>query len=119
LKRQGDHVLEEESMRSSFKKIGIAAAAAIAIAGATVALPGAAEARGGHGGHWHGGGGHWHGGGFGWGFAPGFALGFGAPYYGGGYYDGPYAYGGDCVMRRRWVYDGYGHRVLRWRRVCY
>ena len=79
--------------------------------------PGSAEARW-HGGGWHGHGG-WGGGGFGWGFAPGFAIGFGAPYYG-GYYGGPYyAYGGDCVMRRRWVINRWGHRVLRWTRVCY
>ena len=110
-------------MRSTLRKIGIAAAAAVAITGITAALPSAAQAQ--HG-HWHGGGGHWHGGGgFGWGFGSGLALGFGAPYYGGYYgpyaydYGGPYAYGGDCVMRRRWVYVGNGHRVLRWRRVCY
>ena len=61
----------------------------------------------------------WGWGGFGWGFAPGFAIGFGAPYYG-GYYGGPYsAYGGDCVMRRRWVINRWGHRVLRWTRACY
>jgi hypothetical protein len=127
LKRQGDHRLEENGMRSSFKKIGIAAAAAVAIMGASAALPSAAQAQHWHGGggHWHGGGGHWHGGGFGWGFGSGLALGFGAPYYGGYYgpyaydYGGPYAYAGDCVMRRRWVYVGNGHRVLRWRRVCY
>ena len=109
-------------MRSSLKRIGIAAVAAFAIVGATAALPSAAQAQ-----HWHGHGGHWHGGGgFGWGFGSGLALGFGAPYYGGyygygpyAYDDGPYAYGGDCVMRRRWVYVGNGHRVLRWRRVCY
>jgi hypothetical protein len=93
----------------------MAAAAAKAIGAATA--PGA-DARW-HGGGWRGG---WHGhggwGGFGWGFAPGFAIGFGAPYYG-GYYGGPYAYGGDCVMRRRWVIDRWGHRVLRWTRVCY
>jgi hypothetical protein len=78
---------------------------------------GTADARW-HGGGWRGG---WHGhggwGGFGWGFAPGFAIGFRAPYYG-GYYGGPYAYRG-CVMRRRWVIDRWGHRVLRWTRVCY
>ena len=35
-------------------------------------------------------------------------------------YGGPYsAYGGDCVMRRRWVINRWGHRVLRWTRVCY
>ncbi|MGE5162955.1 MAG: hypothetical protein ACM3IH_02885 [Sphingobacteriales bacterium] len=66
-------------MRTSLRKIAIAAAAAVMVAGATAALPGAAEARGGH--HHGGGGGHHHGGG-GWGFAPGFAVGFGAPYYG-------------------------------------
>jgi hypothetical protein len=70
--------------------------------------PGTAEARW-HGGGWHGG---WHGYG-GWGFA----IGFGAPYQG-GYYGGPYyAYGGDCVMRRRWVINRWG--VLRWTRACY
>ena len=114
-------------MRSTLRKIGIAAAAAVAITGITAALPSAAQAQHWHGGggHWHGGGGHWHGGGFGWGFGSGLALGFGAPYSGGYYgpyaydYGGPYAYGGDCVMRRRWVYVGNGHRVLRWRRVCY
>ena len=78
------------------------------------ALPSSAEARWG-----------WGWGGFGLGFGTGLALGAapyyygGYPYYGDYYYGGPYAYAGDCVMRRRWVYDGYGHRVLRWRRVCY
>lgn len=79
--------LEENGMRASFRKIGIAAATAVVITGITVALPGAAQAQR----HWHGGGGHWHGGhgghggwgGFGWGFGSGLALGFGAPYYGG------------------------------------
>jgi len=99
----------------------MAAVAVIAVGAATAALPGAAEARW-HGGGWHGGWrghGGWGWGGFGWGFAPGFAVGFGAPYYG-GYYGGPYyAYGGDCVMRRRWVITRWGHRVWRWSRVCY
>jgi hypothetical protein len=54
------------------------------------------------------------GGGFGWGFGPGSALGFGGLYYG-----GPYAYAGDCTMRRRWVVNRYGQRVGRWVRVCY
>ena len=98
-------------MRTAFRKAAVAAAAAVTIAGATAALSGAAYAQ-----HWHVG---WHGGhgGFGWG---GFALGLGtglalgAPYYG-----GPYAYAGGCVMRRRLVHDGYGHRVWRWARVCY
>jgi len=109
-------------MRALLRKIGIAAATAVAITGITAALPNAANAQ-----HWHGGGGRWHGGGggFGWGLGTGLALGFGAPYYGGYYgpyaydYGGPYAYAGDCVMRRRWVIDGYGRRVLRWTRVCY
>ena len=90
-------------MRTSLRRIVMAAAAVIAVGTSTVALPGAAEAR------WHGG---WRGhggwGGFGWGFAPGFAIGVGAPYYG-GYYGGPYyAYGGDCVIRRRWVINRWG-----------
>lgn len=85
----------------------MAAAAVIALGAVTVALPGTAEAR------WHCG---WHGHG-GWGFAPGFAVGFGAPYYG-GYHAGPYcADEGNCVMRRRWVVNRWGHRVLRWTRV--
>jgi hypothetical protein len=56
------------------------------------------------------------------------------PYYGGygygpgyGYYDDPYAYDygyadygySGCTIRRRWVSDGYGHRVWRRVRVCY
>jgi hypothetical protein len=95
------------------------------IAGTMVALPSAANAQ--H--HWHGGGGPWHGGhgGWGWGgfglsFGTGLALGAAPYYYGGPYaydYGGPYAYAGDCVMRKRWVIDGYGHRVWRWTRVCY
>jgi len=86
-----------------------------AVGVAIAALPGTAEARW-HGGGWHGG---WHGHGRWGGFGSGFAIGFGAPYYG-GYYGGPYyAYEGDCVMRRRWVINRWGHRVLRWTRVCY
>ena len=103
-------------MRTSLRRIAMAAVAVIAVGAATAALPGTAEAR------WHGGWrghGGWGWGGFGWGFAPGFAVGFGAPYYG-GYYGGPYyAYGGDCVLRRRWVINRWGHRVWRWTRVCY
>jgi hypothetical protein len=63
-----------------------------------------------------------------------------APYYGGYYGYGPYAYdygpyaydygyagpyaaaygyGGGCYLRGRWIWDGYGHRVWRRVRVCY
>ena len=113
-------------MRAAIRKIAIAAAAAVTIVGATTALPSTADAR--WGGHWHGGGGHWHGGWGGWG---GWGLGLGtglavglaaAPFYGGygyGPYYGAYANGGDCVMQRRWVVNRWGHRVLRWVRVCY
>ena len=112
-------------MRTSLRRIVTAVAAAVVITAATAALPDTAQARW-HGGGWHGGwrGGGWRGGGwgwrgFGWGFAPGFAIGFGAPYVG-GFYGGPYyGYGGDCVLRRRWVINRWGHRVLRWTRVCY
>jgi hypothetical protein len=100
--RTGRLHVEEGTMRASFRRLSIAAAAAIAVAGATTVLPSTAQAR-----YWHHG---WHGGGWG----PGFAFGFGGPYYG-----GPYAYAGDCVMRRRWVINRWGHRVFRWVRVCY
>jgi hypothetical protein len=48
-------------------------------------------------------------------------------YYGPGYGYGPYAYDygyadagyGGCTIRRRWVSDGYGRRVLQRVRVCY
>jgi hypothetical protein len=128
----GDDLLEEEIMRAALRKTVIIATAMLAIVGATVALPGTADARwGGHGG-WHGGG-HWRGGGWGWGgvglgLGTGLALGLAAGPAWGGYYGGPYgygpsygayAYGGDCVMRRRWVVNRYGHRVLRWVRACY
>ena len=115
-------------MREILGRFRSAAAAVLIIAGATVALPGAASAQ-----HWHGGGGHWggHGGGWGWGLG-GFGLGLGtglalgaAPYYGGYYgygpyaYDGgPYAYAGGCYIRRQWVIDGYGRRILRRVQVC-
>jgi len=86
-------------MRDMLRKLGVASALIIAIAGTTVALPDAANARWGSG--WHGGGwgGGWHGArGWGWG-AVGLGIGTGlllgaataAPYYG-GYGYGPYAY---------------------------
>lgn len=122
-------------MRNKLRKLGIATAMVIAVAGTTIATPEPASAR--WGGGWHGGG--WRGGGWGWG---GFGVGIGTglllgaatlPYYGGyygygpgyGYGYGPYyaAYGGPysggCYIRRRWVSDGYGHRVWRRVRICY
>ena len=111
-------------MRAALRKTVISAAAMLVIVGATVALPGTADARwGGHGG-WRGGGWGW--GGVGLGLGTGLALGLAAgpgwgyysPYGYGPYY-GAYGYGGDCVMRRRWVVNRFGHRVLRWVRTCY
>jgi hypothetical protein len=120
-------------MRGTLRKSGIAVATILAIVGTTIALPESADARWGHGGWGHGG---WGWGGFGLGLGTGLALGA-APYYGGyygGYYGpyaydygpyaydygyGSYAYDGGCYIRRRWVSDGYGHRVLRRVRVCY
>lgn len=98
--------------------------AALCVAGAAIAaMPDAAMARGGGhgwhggGGHWHGGGGHWRGGGWrggGWGWGPGFAVGFGAPYY----YGGPYYYGDSCGYTRVRVWRN-GHWVLRRAYRCY
>ena len=84
-------------MRDKLRRLGIATAVIAAVAGTAVALPSAANAR--WGGGWHGGG--WHGGHGGWGWG-GFGVGLGsalllgaatAPYYGGYYGYGPYAYG--------------------------
>ena len=117
--------MEESAMRAVLRKIGIAAATAMLIAGATATFPGAADARGGHwgGGHW--GHGHWGGGHGGWGWGWG-GLGLGlaysgyyAPYaydYG---YDTAYAYAQECYVRRHWVTNRYGERVLRRGYVCY
>jgi hypothetical protein len=121
---------QENAMRRIFGKFGIASATAIVIAIVSITVSSPASAR--YGGGWHGGG--WHGGGYrggyyggGWG---GFGLGFGtglllgaAPYYGGYYGYGPYAYDyygpPRCYISRRWVWDRYGRRVLRRVRVCY
>ena len=109
------------------------AAGLIAVSVPSLAVPANAAWGGFHGGGWHGGG--WHGGGWGsgwrggWGWG-GFGLGFGtglllgaAPYYGGYYGYGPYAYDyyalPRCYISRRWVWDRYGRRVLRRVRVCY
>ena len=90
-----------------------------AVAVAVLFVPGEASARGGfHGGGFHGGFGGFHGGGFhhhGFGFAPGFAIGFGlgAPY---GYYGyPPYdvyddGYYGGCYLVHRRVLTHYGWR---------
>src|SRR5689334_813297 len=90
----------EEIMHNVFRRGAIAAAIMVAVSGMTL-TPDTADARWGgggwHGGGWHGGG--WHGGGWGWG---GLGVGIGtglllgaaaaAPYYGGYYGYGPYAY---------------------------
>jgi len=130
LSQQGDSVLEDK-MHAALRKMAIVAAAVVTIAGTTTALPSAAQAQRWHGGGWHGGG--WHGGGWrggrGWGWG-GFGLGFGTglalagPGWGWGwgpgwYGGGPYAFAGNCVMRRRWVINQWGHHVWRWVRVCY
>jgi hypothetical protein len=124
-------------MLGTLRKLAIASVASVAIIGASLTAPTTADAR-----HWGGG---WRGGGWGWG---GVGVGLGAglligaaaatyPYYGGygpayGYYGGPYAYdygypgygyaaygSGGCTITRRWVSDGYGHRVWRRVRTCY
>jgi len=69
-------------MRAGMRRIAIAAAAVIAIAGTALSVPHEAYARGGRGGgHWGGGGGNWHGGGGHWG-------GGGSRWHGGGRYWG-------------------------------
>ena len=111
----------------SVKKVGVAALAALTIAGSITATTTGAEA------HWRGGGGYrgggyYRGGGFGIGagIATGLALGaiggygyrgygYGYPAYGAYGYDG---YGGDCVLQRRVRYTPYGP-VVRHVRVCY
>lgn len=101
-------------MQNPWKRVGVAAVAALAIVG----FAGSANAQ--H--HHHGGGG-----GFGPGFVGGLAAGAvigSAPYYGGyyggpyAYADGPYAYGGGCYIERHAVINRFGHRVIRRVRVC-
>ena len=83
-------------------------------------------------GRYYGGGyrGNYYGGGWGYGLAAGAIAGgllAASPYYGGyyggygpyAYDDDSYAYAGACYIRRHWVIDGYGRRVLRRVRVCY
>lgn len=95
---------------NTFRKISLAAVAALAIG----ASSGAAQAQ-----HHHRGGG----GGFGPGFVGGLALGaaVGGPYYYGGPYAydyGPYPYAGDCYVARRVFINRWGHRIVRHVRVC-
>jgi hypothetical protein len=140
LMNEGDALLWRRRMLTKLRKIAVAAAMAGLVGTATVAVPDTAHARWGggwHGGGWHGGG--WHGGGWrgggGWGWG-GFGVGLGTglllgvatvPYWGGYGYGGygPYyagygaPYAGGCYITRRWVWNGYGHRVLRRVRVCY
>ena len=97
------------------RKIGIVTAAVVAIAAAALTLPSVAYAKGGHH-HHHGGHGGWGWGAFGLGLGTGLVVG-GAPYWGGGY--SAYGYAPDCYLRRQWVINRYGHRVLRTRQVCY
>jgi hypothetical protein len=133
-------------MFASVRRLGIVAAILVAVAGTTVTLPDAAHARWGggwHGGGWHGGHGGWGWGGFGVGLGTGLLVGAATAPYWGGYYGGPFAYGygygpygygpgyapryvaygapyaGGCHVTRRWVSDGYGHRVWRRVRVCH
>src|SRR5947209_20073137 len=104
-------------MRSYLKKIGIAAAAALAIAVTPVATSSSADARpfGFHHGGFHHGWGHR-------GFGPAFAgaLAFGAlasaPYW----YSRPVGLYEDCVLRRRIVgYTYWGRPIIRLVRACY
>ena len=96
---------------STFRKISLAAVAALVIGAGS----GAAQAQHHH--HRHGGGG------FGPGFVGGFALGaaIGSPYYYGGPYAydyGPYPYAEDCYVVRRVFVNRRGHRIVRHVRVC-
>ena len=112
----------EFTMQVSLRKLTVAAITATVLA--LGSMSGAQAAGGGHsGGHW--GGGHWGGGH--WGGYRGWGVGVAAPYYWGGYgYYGPYAYepyaydyGPECYIRRRVVFDRFGHRHIQRVRVCY
>jgi hypothetical protein len=97
------------------KKLGMAALAALTLAGSMVALTGTAEARGGwRGGGWHGGGYYRGYGGYGVGLGVATGLALGGAY---GYYGNPY-YGGDCWVRNRVYFDQWGRRFVRPVRVC-
>jgi hypothetical protein len=96
-----------KNMHPKFRKLVIATATVIAVAGTTVALPGSAEAR------WRGGGWGW--GGFGIGLGTGLLLATAArPYYG-GYYGYPaYGYGyGYPAYGYGYGYPAYGYGYRR------
>ncbi|HWL31712.1 MAG TPA: hypothetical protein VNQ50_06220 [Xanthobacteraceae bacterium] len=110
-------------MNASWRKVGVAALAALTIGGATIATSSTAEAR------WRGGGWGYRGGWVGPAVVGGLALGalaasrpvygygYGYPAY--GYYGGGY-YGGGCTLRRRVVgYNPWGRPIVRAVRVCY
>ena len=109
-------------MRSLFKKVGIAALAALSLVGATLAASSSAEARY-YGRGWGGGG--WVGpaivGGLALGALAasrpyGYGYGYGYPAYGA--YDG--GYDGGCYLQRRIVgHTAYGRPIVRPVRVCY
>jgi hypothetical protein len=109
----GDTQTSGGTMRSLFKKVGIAALAALSLVGATLAASSSAEAR-----YYHRG---WGGGWAGPAIVGGLALGALAasrPYYYGGY--GGYGYYGDGCIRNRVVgYTPYGRPIVRPVNVCY
>ncbi len=99
-------------MLRTLRTVALSALAAVLISGLSA---GAASARGGHhgGGGFHSGGFH-HFGGFHHGFrhfGPRFGIGFYAPY--------DYYYGPDCFIRRQVFINRFGHRIVRFVRVCY
>jgi hypothetical protein len=103
-------VFNEELMRISIKKFGIAALAAVSLAGATLATSTDADAR------WRGHGGHRGGGWVGPAIVGGLALGAltaSRPYYGPAYgaYDG-------CIRNRVVGHTAYGRPIVRPVNVC-
>src|SRR4051812_37667432 len=107
----GDTQTSGGTMRSLFKKVGIAALAALSLVGATLAASSSAEAR------YYGRG--WGGRGFiGPAIVGGLALGALAasrPYYYGGYggYGGYGYYGDGCIRNRVVGYTPYGRPIVR------
>jgi len=124
-----------------FRKIALAALAALTVGAAVISTAAPVEARplyyrgGGWHGGWHGGWGHghWGGGGWGWGaaglitglaaapllYGPGYGYGYGyGPGYGYGYDDGYYYDAPACGWRRVRIQTPYGWRIAR-ERVCY